>query len=143
MAEFTRDSVQTVLYGAPVQLDTSIGCTKGYIIHRNGSGILTLRGIRGNGCFARYLLEFGANIALSEGATVGPIAVAIALDGEPLGTSKAIVTPAAVGDYFNVNCHAYITVPIGCCAYVSIENVSAGQQSIDIQNANFVATRVV
>ena len=53
MAEFTKNEVQSVLPNQPVTLNTSIGCNKGYVYHRNGSGIVTLRGCTNN-CFARY-----------------------------------------------------------------------------------------
>lgn len=144
MAEFTYNPIQTVEPNQAVVLNTSIPCNKGYVYHRNESGIVTLRGIVNNPCapFARYQCTFNANIAVSEGGTVGPIAVALAISGEALQTSKAIVTPAAVGDYFNVTSTAFITVPKGCCFEVSVENVSAGSVPIDVQNANLVISRV-
>ena len=151
MAEFTYNPIQTVEPNQAVILNTSIGCNKGYVIHRDGSGLVTLRGIVNNpyAPFARYQVTFNANIALSEGATVGPIAVALTIDGEALQTSRAIVTPAAVGDYFNVTSTAFITVPRGCCTQVSAENVSISATpgttpapEIDVQNANMVITRV-
>ena len=133
----------------PVILNTSIGCTKGYVLPRNESGIVTLRGIVNNPCagFARYQVTFNANIAVPEDGTVGPIAVALAIEGEPILTSRAIVTPAAVDNYFNVTSTAFITVPAGCCAHVSVENVSTGATAtavapaINVQNANLVVTR--
>lgn len=150
MAEFLRNDVQLVNPNAPVILDTSIRCNRGYVYHRPESGIVTLRGIVNNptNCFATYQCTFNANIALPEGGTVGPIAVALAIDGEPVLTSRAIVTPAAVDNYFNVTCTAIIQVPKGCCNNVSIENVSepatAGGVSpaINVQNANLVVTRI-
>lgn len=88
-------------------------------------------------------------IALPEGATVGPIAVALALDGEPLLTSRAIVTPTAVDAYFNVTSTAIITVPKGCCFNASVENVSESATpattpapSINVQNANLTVSRI-
>lgn len=144
MAEFIRNDVQLVNPGSPVVLDTAIGCNKGYVYHRPQSGIVTLRGIT-SGCFARYQVTFNANIALAEGATVGPISVALAIDGEPLLTSNAIVTPAAVGDYFNVTSTAIITVPKGCCWNVSVENTSVGATTnpqINVQNATLVVSRI-
>ena len=98
MAEYTKNDVQLVQPNQPVLLDTTIGCNKGYVIHREGSGILTLRGIVNavNACFARYQITFNGNIAIPNGGTApAPISVAIAIDGEPVLTSKAIVTPAA------------------------------------------------
>lgn len=150
MAEFLRNDIQLVNPNAPVLLDTSIRCNRGYVYHRPESGIVTLRGIVNNptNCFATYQCTFNANIALPEGATVGPIAVALAIDGEPVLTSRAIVTPAAVDNYFNVTCTAIIQVPKGCCNNVSVENVSEPatvggvSPAINIQNANLVVTRI-
>lgn len=144
MAEFTYNPVQTVEVNQPILLNTSIPCNKGYIFHRNESGIVTLRGIVNNPCasFARYQCTFNANIAVSTGETVGPIAVSLAISGEPLLTSRAIVTPAAVGDYFNVTSTAFVTVPRGCCSEISVENVSSDGVAIDVQNSNLVVTRV-
>jgi len=155
MAEFTKNEVQTVLYNQPVTLNTTIGCPKGYVYHRNGSGIVTLRGITSN-CFARYQVTFNGNIAVPSTGTAGPIAVAIALDGEPILTSRAIVTPAAVAtdpptteNFFNVTSTAVINVPKGCCFNVSIENVSESTDPattpappILVQNANLTVTRI-
>ncbi len=139
MAEFTYIPIQEVNPSRPIPLNTTIGCNKGYVIHRNGSGIVTLRGIT-NSCFARYQVAFNGNIAVPEGETVGAISVAISLAGEPLASSEAIVTPAAVDNYFNVTSTAFITVPKGCCFNVSVENTS--DISINVQNANLVVTRV-
>ena len=155
MAEFTKNEVQIVLPNQVVTLNTSIGCNKGYVYHRNGSGIVTLRGITNN-CFARYQVTFNGNIALPSTATVGPISVSLALDGEPLLTSRAIATPSAVAaeppttqnNFFNVTSTAIITVPKGCCFNVSVENTSEGATAADVapqilvQNANLTVTRI-
>lgn len=147
MAEFTYNPVQLVQPSESLVFNTSIGCTKGYVIHRNESGIVILRGIVNNPCssFARYQVTFNGNIAVPTGGTVQAIAVGLAIDGEPIPTSRAIVTPAAVEDYFNVTSTAFITVPRGCCFNVSVENVAAGDTAavpINVQNANLVITRV-
>ena len=150
MAEYVYNPIQLVQPNQNVLLNGSIPCTKGYVYHREGSGILTLRGKVNNscGCFARYQVTFNGNIAVPEGGTVGPIAIALALDGEPIQTSKAIVTPAAVDEYFNVTSTAIITVPRGCCENVSVENVSSGATAADpapainVQNANLTVSRI-
>lgn len=150
MAEFTYNPIQVVNPNQPVVLNNSIPCNKGYVYHRNESGIVTLRGIvnNPNSCFARYQVTFNANIAVPEDGTVGPIAVALAIDGEPVLTSRAIVTPAAVDEYFNVTSTAIITVPRGCCFNVSVENVSEGATptdvapQINVQNANLTVARI-
>jgi hypothetical protein len=149
MAEYLNNDIQVVQPNQPVLLRTSIGCPNGYVYHRPESGILTLRGIVKNSCacFARYQVTFNGNIAVPEGGTVGPISVALALDGEPILTSRAIVTPAAVDNYFNVTSTAIITVPRGCCFNLSVENTSEAPAggvapAINVQNANLTVTRI-
>lgn len=149
MAEFVQLATpQNVAFGQNLLLADSIRCPKGYVLHRNGSGILTLRGITPN-CFARYEVTFSGNIAVQTGGTAAAIAVALAIDGEPLQSSRAIVTPAAVEQYFNVTSTAIITVPKGCCYTVALENVNAGvgaeivdEQTISIADGNLVVTRI-
>ena len=144
MAEFTYNPVQTVNANQPVILNNSIPCNKGYIYHRNESGVVTLRGIVNNcnACFARYKVTFNANIAVPEGGTVGPISVAVSQSGEPILTSRAVVTPTAVDAYFNVTSPAIIDVPRGCCFDISVENVSDSGDPINVQNANLVVERI-
>lgn len=142
MAEFTSNAVQTVIVGQNILFtDTAVPCTKGYVIHREGSGIVTLRGIVNNpyGCFARYKVSFGANIAIPTGGTAGPISLALAIDGESVPTSSSIVTPAADDEYWNVFDSLYITVPKGCCYTIAVENTS--NQDINVQNANIIVER--
>lgn len=157
MAEYAYNPIQLVEPNQNVILDTVIPCGKGYVYHRNQSGIVTLRGIvkNPNACFARYQVEFNGNIAIPSGGTVGPISVALAIDGEPILTSRAIVTPAATAEepptsanFFNVTSTAIITVPKGCCFNIAVENTSgpaaAGGVSPEIlvQNANFTVARI-
>lgn len=146
MAEFVNANDQIVQPGQNVVLEDAIKCPKGYVLHRNDSGIVILRGITKN-CFARYTVTFNGNLSLPEGATLTPISVSLALDGEPLATSKAIVTPAAVGDFFNVTSTAIITVPKGCCFTVAVENTSevdgaTPAQPITVANANLSISRI-
>lgn len=141
MAEYVNNAIQEVEANENVLLNDSIPCTKGYVIHRNGSGILTLRGIVNNACnqFARYQVEFNGNIAIPTGGTVEEISLALAVGGEAIQTSRARVTPAAVENYFNVTSLANITVPKGCCYTLSVENTSG--QTIEVQNANLTIER--
>ena len=150
MAEFAYNPIQLVEPGQNVILDTVIPCNKGYVYHRDQAGIVILRGIVNNpsACFARYRVTFNGNIALPVDATVGPISVALAIDGEPIQTSKAIVTPTVVDSYFNVTSTAIITVPRGCCFSVAVENTSSpaavggAAPEINVQNANLTVTRI-
>lgn len=141
MTELTYDPVQSIGPSGNAIFNTTIGCPKGYVIHRNGSGIVILRGAVNNRCArsARYQVMFNGNIALSEGATVGPISIALSVNGEAISTSNATVTPAAVSDFFNVTSTAIIDVPRGCCFTIGVKNTSVGAAtipSIDMKNAN-------
>ena len=151
MSEYVQaQSPQNVPFGQNLLLIDSIPCPRGQVIHRNGSGILTLRGCAsGNSCFARYEVTFNGNLAVPEGGTAAAIAVALAIDGEPLQSSRAIVTPAAVEQYFNVTSTATITVPRGCCYTVALENVNAGvggdivdEQTISVADGNLTVARI-
>lgn len=148
MAEYIQSpNPQTVAAGQNLLLADSIPCRNGYVVHRNGSGILTLRGITSS-CFARYQVTFNGNIAIPTGGTVGAIAVALAIDGESLQYSRAIATPAAVEQYFNVTSTAIVTVPKGCCYTIAVENVDAGvdgiiaQQAISVADGNLTVSRI-
>lgn len=118
----------------------SRACRKGYVQHRDDSGIFTLKGA-GNCGRAIYKVQFNANIAIAEGGTVEPISVALTINGEELGNATAIVTPAAIGDFFNVSVSTLIDVPCGCCVTISVENTSATTE-IDVANANIIIDRV-
>lgn len=150
-AEYLANAVQEVALNAPIIFSASIPCTRGYVYHEDETGIFILRGIVNNACnkFATYQVTFNGNIALPEGATVTPIAVAVAVNGEPRLTSRAIFTPAAVEEYGNVTSTAIIKVPRGCCFSLSVESVPATTDAtvtpapiIDVQNANFVVSRI-
>lgn len=147
-AEYLANAVQQISLNAPAIFTASIPCRKGYIYHEDETGIFILRGIT-NQCFATYQVTFNGNIAIPEGGTVTPIAVAVSVSGEPRLTSRAIFTPAAVGDYGNVTSTAIIKVPRGCCFSISVENIPASADPtvtpapvIELQNANLVIDRI-
>ena len=138
-AEYSFVPVQTVAEDENILFtDGDRACRKGFITHRSGSGVFRLKG---TGCRAIYKVEFNANIAVATGGTVGPISVALQEDGETIGNSVAIVTPAAIGDFFNVSLSTFIYIPCNCCVTVSVENISDGT-AIDVANANIVFERV-
>lgn len=148
MAEYLANAVQNVALNAPAIFTASIPCTRGNVFHEDETGIFILRGNTTN-CFARYQVTFNGNIALPEGGTAGPIAIALTVNGEPRLTSRAIVTPAAVEEYFNVTSTAIITVPRGCCFTLSVRAVPASEDPtvtpapvISLQNANLTINRV-
>ena len=147
-AEYLANAVQEIALNAPAIFTASIPCRRGYIYHEDETGIFILRGIT-NQCFATYQVTFNGNIAIPEGGTAGPIAVAITVNGEPRLTSKAVFTPAAVEEFGNVTSTAIIRVPRGCCFSLSVESVPATTDPtatpapvIEMQNANLVINRI-
>lgn len=140
MAEYTYTAIQLVDENDNVVFtETPVrGCK--CIDHREGSGIVTLRGFT-NACYARYRVSFGANIAIPAGGTVEPIEIAITVRGEPLGSATAIVTPAAVDEYGNIYVSVLVDVPRGCCVDIGVENTSG--QPINVQNANLIVDKEV
>lgn len=140
-AEYSYPLVQTVAEDENIIfLDGDRACKKGYITHRSGSGVFRLKGA-GNACKTVYRVTFNANIAVATGGTVGAISVALQEDGETLQNAVATVTPAAIGDFFNVSLTTFIIIPCGCCVTVSVENISDGTE-IDVTNANIIFDRV-
>ena len=131
--------LQAVDAGQNVQFTDTVTCGNCSIIHRAGSGLITLRGLT-NQCRARYRVSFGGNIAIPTGGTVESISLAITVDGEQVGSTLMIVTPAAVEEFWNVYSSVFLDVPRSCCVTVSVENTS--DQTISVQNANLIVERV-
>lgn len=149
MAEYIANAVQNVSLNEPIEFTASIPCTKGCVYHEDGTGIFTLKGITSN-CFARYQLTFNGNVAIPTGGAISPVAVAIAVQGEPRLSSRAVFTPQAVDEFGNLTSTAIVTVPKGCCFSASVRYVDATTDNtavdptptIEVQNANLVITRI-
>ena len=144
--EFSNNAVQTVNPGESVIFTASpVPCTRGLVRHRNGTGNFLLRGsVRRNACgccpeSAQYLVDFGANIAVTTDGTVAPISLALTLDGTTVPTTQMIVTPAAVNQFSNVSDATIIGVWRGCCQTLTVRNTS--NQPILVQNANIIFSR--
>lgn len=138
MAEFVNVATQQVAANGNVVFTNTAVKGSNCIQHREGSGIVTLRGIT-NQCRARYFVDFSANIAVPTGGTAGEISLAIAISGEPVLSSQMRSTPAAVDQYNNVSAGVFIDVPRGCCVNVAVENTSG--VAVNVANANLVVTR--
>ena len=138
MAEYVAVANQSVATNGNVVFTNTAVQGSNCIKHREGSGIITLRGIT-NQCRARYFVEFSANISVPTGGTAGAISLAIAISGEPVLSSQMISTPAAVEQFNNVSAGIYVDVPAGCCVNIAVENTS--NQAIDVANANIIVTR--
>ena len=121
MAEYVAVATQEVAANGNVVFTNTAVRGTNCIKHREGSGIITLRGIT-NQCRARYFVDFSANIAIPAGGTVEEISLAIAISGEPVLSSGI-----------------YVDVPANCCVNIAVENTST--QAIEVANANIVVTR--
>ena len=137
--EITAVTLQEVAENQNVLFTDTVICGSPSIVHRGGSGLVTLRGLT-NQCRAQYKVTFGGNIAIPTGGTVEEISLALTIDGEPLGSATMIETPAAVEQFSNVFGAVYIAVPRGCCLTVGVRNTSA--QAINVQNANLIVERI-
>ena len=140
-AEYSAIPVQSIAVDENVIFaNGSRACHKGYIQHRDTSGIFFLKG--SNGCNkAVYRVTFNGNIAIATGGTVEPISVALTINGEQLGNALATVTPTVAEAFFNVSITTFIEIPCGCCVTVSVENVS-DTTAIDVTNCNIIFERV-
>lgn len=151
MAEFIYNEVQQIPGGSPALLNDAIPCNRGYVIHRPGSGILTLRGVVNNPCsrFARYRVAYDGNIAVPTAVAPQEIQVGLALGGEILQSSIAAATPTAAEAYWNVSGFAIVDVPVGCCYTIAVENATVSENPattpvipIDMRNLNVEVTRL-
>ena len=142
-AEYDNASAQNISANSAVLFTNApVPCTENLVIHRDGSGIFRLanRFFRQNLCScwkrnSNYNVSFGANLSIPEGGTVEPISLAIVIDGEIDESAVMTVTPAAVGDQFNVSVDVLVQVPFICsCSNVSVRNIST--QTITVANAN-------
>lgn len=144
--EFSNNNSQVVNPGESVVFTASpVPCNRGLVRHRNDSGNFLLRGnVRRNACgccaeSAQYLVDFGANIAIPTGGTVGSISLALTLDGATLPTTQMTVSPAAVEEFWNVSDATILGVWRGCCQTLTVRNIS--DQPILVQNANIIFSR--
>lgn len=138
MAEYSYGALQVVAPGGYVQFNDAIPCKKGWIVHRDDSGTLKLRGLTDQNR-ALYKVTFGGNISVPTGQTVSAISLAIAVEGEGLQSATMTVTPTVVEQYFNVSASVFIEVPRGCCVVVAVENTST--IPVNVLNANLIVER--
>ena len=147
MAEYSANAIQTVNPGESVIFtQTAVPCQRGFVRFREGSGSFLLSGwTPSKPCgksskTASYLVDFGANIAIPTGGTVGSsISVALTIDGSTLPASIMTVTPAAVEEYTNISRAINAEIWRGCCETVTVRNIS--DQPILVQNANIIFSR--
>lgn len=139
LAEFTNSNIVSVASGQNVPLTETAVNSKPCIVHREGSGLVTLRGLT-NQCKAVFKISYGGNIAIPTGGTVEAITAALSINGEALASATATGTPAAVENYFNIYVSAQVCVPKGCCVTVGMRNTST--QAVNFANSNLTVERV-
>lgn len=110
-----------------------IPCNKGYVNALPGTGEIELSGRLNypyrtckcqGGLYVVYDADFGANIAVPTGETVGEISVAFAINGTAIPATTMRVTPAAVEQYFNVSRDYPVRILSGCCQTFTVQNTS-------------------
>lgn len=149
--EYIEVADQDVGLNAPILLDSSIPCNRGYVYHEDGTGIFILKGAVNNPCnrFAHYQVTFNGNVSIPTGGAITPIAVALTVGGEARTASKAVFTPTAVEEQGNLTSTAIIKVPAGCCFSLAVEYVAGTTDPtvtptpvITVSNANLTISRV-
>lgn len=138
--ELTASALQTVAAASDVVFTNTAVPGSPCILHREDSGLVTLRGLTTTQCRARFKVTFGANVAIPADGTVGPISLALSISGEPIVSTTMISTPAAVEEFNNVSRSVHIDVPAGCCTSISVRNTTG--EPIEVQNANIIVERV-
>lgn len=138
--EITAIASQTVVSGDNVLFSETPVLGNCSIIHREGSGLVTLRGLT-HQCRARFKVSFNGNISQTAG-TLAPLTAAIALNGEAISSTVMSAVPAALNDIWNIASSVYIDVPAGCCATVSVKNTSAAASTVAFVNSNLIVERV-
>ena len=137
--EIIANALQTVQANQSVYFTDTIVCGNSSISHRSNSGLVSLFG-NTNQCRARFKITFGANVAVPAEGTVGPISLAIAIDGEAVPSTTMTVTPTAAEAFFNVFAAIFVDVPRGVMTSISVRNI--GETDIDVENANLIIERV-
>lgn len=139
--EITANAVQLVTARDNVIFTDTVVPGNPAIMHRDGSGLVKLRGLTTCQCRARFRVFFSANIAIPDGDDApNALVLALAVDGEPIAVTRMGVVPADTDWYFNVSTETFVDVPTGCCSTISVVNAEAA--SINVANANLIVERV-
>ena len=146
MAEYSAIALQTINPGeSAVFTNAPVPCLRNFVRWRDGTGAFNLSGwVPNRPCCcparsAQYLVNFGANIAVPEGETVGPISVALALDGVTLTETTMMFPPVAVEEFFNVSRATMVPIWRNCCQTLTVRNTS--NIPILMQQANIIFSR--
>lgn len=152
MAEYIANDRQIVQPGETVNFITSIGCNRGLVRHREGTGAFLLSGRLPRNVYTRrcncpcnqndsalYFIDVGMNVAVPEDVDPAEISVAIAVDGDTIPATTMRITTGDVESFFNISRATNIPIYVGCCQTVTIRNTST--IPIAVRDANIVITR--
>jgi hypothetical protein len=137
--ELYANDTQTVQPNESVMFQTALSAGSSSILWRAGSGVVTLRGL-GPQLRSRFRVSYHLNVALSTGADVAPIEMAVRISGETLASSRTVSTPGAVEEFNSVGATTLVDVPAGCCVQISLTNI--GTSAIDTENVDMIVERV-
>lgn len=136
--EYGNVQDQTVEDNQNVLFDNVIPCTRGLILHGNGSGIFTIKPKVTNPC-AKYvglLVLFHGNVSIPAGGTPVPISFAISINGEADQTVVATTTPTVAEALFNIGFAKLITIPVGCCTQIAVKNITGA--AVDVNKPHLI-----
>lgn len=142
--EITANLLQAVAPNRNVMFDSTVVPGNCSIMHVDGSGLVTLRGLRNGQCRARFHVAFSGNMKADTAETITGVtllSLAIARDGEVIPSSIMTITVGDTTSTYNVSTELFIDVPSGCCTTISVKNVTEGID-IDTLNANLIVERV-
>lgn len=136
--EYGNVQDQTVEDNQNVLFDNVIPCTRGLILHGNGSGIFTIKPKVTNPC-AKYvwlLVLFHGNVSIPAGGTPVPISFAISINGEADQTVVATTTPTVAEALFNIGFAKLILIPVGCCTQIAVKNITGA--AVDVNKPHLI-----
>ena len=133
--------------GSMLFTESPVPCNRGYIFHRDGSGLFRLASPSVTGCNYRigcgrmpsadYTVGFHARVQIPEGGTIDTITFAVFVDGEEDPASLTSITPAAVEEPGTIGTDIVVEVPWICrCSSVSVRNISP--ETVEVLNGVIV-----
>lgn len=136
--EYGNVQDQTVEDNQNVLFDNVIPCTRGLILHGNGSGIFTIKPKVTNPCakYVRLLVLFHGNVSIPAGGTPVPISFAISINGEADQTVVATTTPTVAEALFNIGFAKLILIPVGCCTQIAVKNITGA--AVDVNKPHLI-----
>lgn len=136
MAEFISTTSQSLTnVGDSVTFNSTVVCGNCNIKHREGSGLIKIRGSESCSNRARYRITFNANVS----GIASNIQLAVYQDSEELNETLMSVVPATTTDVWSVNANTEIYVDCNCST-ISVKTLTAG---ITVDTASIIITKII